>query len=346
MAPEKPDVNKMKEAYLYKKLQNGKVRCDLCNHRCSIEPGKTGICRVRENRGGTLYSLVYGKAIATNIDPVEKKPLFHFLPGSDSFSIATAGCNFRCRHCQNSDISQVDPESSYVMGRQLPPRRVVDYAVEYKCKSISYTYTEPTIFMEYAYDTARIAREEGIKNAFVTNGCMTEESLKFFHPYLEAANVDLKAYSDDFYRQVCNGTLAPVLANIKTMKELGVWVEVTTLLIPGMNDSPEEIKQIARFINSVDAGIPWHISRFHPAYKMSNIPPTPAQTLHKAREIGKQAGLRYVYTGNLPGDDGENTYCYNCGKLLITRNGFQITENRISGAKCPDCGVDIDGVFQ
>jgi pyruvate formate lyase activating enzyme len=335
----------MKEAYLYKKEAGGEVRCELCAHRCIIAPGKKGICRVRENRGGTLYSLVYGKAVARNIDPIEKKPFFHFLPASSSFSIATVGCNFRCSYCQNFDISQMVRDGNEIIGENLPPEDVVRLAVEHDCQSISYTYTEPTIFMEYAYDTARLAKEKGLKNNFVTNGYMTEEALRFVHPNLDAANIDLKAFTEKFYTDMCGAKLEPVLSSIAGMKRLGIWVEVTTLIIPTLNDSPHELREIAEFIRGVGEEIPWHVSRFHPTYRVNDTPATPADTLKKAREIGREAGLRYVYTGNIPGDDGENTYCYQCGKLLIRRYGFQVIENVIVDAKCPQCEAVIDGVF-
>lgn len=335
----------MKEAFLYEKVGDGKVKCNLCSHRCVIAEGGKGICQVRENRGGTLYSLVYGKAVAKNVDPIEKKPFFHFLPGSYSFSVATVGCNFRCSFCQNFEISQTVRDEGRVIGEEFLPEDIVRCAVGHNCESISYTYTEPTIFMEYAYDTACLAKEKGIRNNFVTNGYMTEEALDFLHPRLDAANVDLKAFSDKFYTEMCGAKLKPVLSSIAKMKSLGIWVEVTTLIIPTMNDSSGELRQIAEFIKSVGEEIPWHVSRFHPTYRVNDIPSTSTDILDKAREIGREAGLRYVYTGNLPGDDGENTYCYKCGKLLIRRYGFRVLENVLIDGKCPECGAKIDGVF-
>ena len=337
---------RMKEAYLYEKLGGKKVKCNLCSHRCVIPEGKAGICQVRENRGGILYSLVYGKAAANNVDPIEKKPFFHFLPGSYSFSIATVGCNFHCRNCQNFDISQIVRDNSRITGEDFSPDEAVRHAVEYDCKSISYTYTEPAIFLEYSYETACIARRKGIRNNFVTNGFMTEEALDFFHPNLDAANVDLKSFRETFYKEMCGGRLKPVLSSIKKMKDLGIWIEVTTLIIPTMNDSTEELREIAEFIRDVGDDVPWHVSRFHPTYRVDNIPSTPIEVLRKAREIGMEAGLRYVYIGNVPGDDGENTYCYKCGKLLIKRSGFQVFENLITDSKCSGCGTVIDGVFE
>ncbi len=336
----------MKEAYLYDKIDGEKTRCKLCSHRCVIAEGAKGVCKVRENRGGTLYSLVYGKAIAKNIDPIEKKPFFHFLPGSFSLSIATVGCNFRCPYCQNSDISQVVRDDGRIVGGDISPEDIVGDAIGHNCQSISYTYTEPTIFMEYAYDTACLAKEKSIRNNFVTNGYMTEEALKFFHPRLDAANVDLKAFTEKFYKEMCGGKLEAVLSSIREMKRMGVWVEVTTLIIPTKNDSPGELRKIAEFIKSVGEDIPWHVSRFHPTYRVNDIRATSVEMLRKASEIGKEVGLRYVYTGNVPGDDGENTYCYSCQKLLIRRYGFEVLENAIVDGKCPQCGTRIDGVFE
>ncbi len=330
---------------LYGKI-NGAVKCNLCSHRCKIPNGKTGICAVRENKEGKLYSLVYGKLIAKNSDPIEKKPLYHFLPGTDSFSIATVGCNFRCGNCQNSDISQMPREHGRIIGENTKPEEVVALAKQSKCKSISYTYTEPTIFFEFAYDTAKLAIKKKLKNVFVTNGYMTEEMLKTIGKDLHAANVDLKAFSEKFYMENCGAHLEPVLKSLKIMKKMGVWVEITTLLIPTLNDSENELKQIAEFIrDELGEKTPWHISRFHPDYKLMNLPATPAEKIHKAREIGIDAGLRYVYAGNLPGDAGENTCCYNCNELLIERYVFDIHKNKIKDGKCPSCGKKIDGVF-
>ena len=334
----------MKEAMLYDKSGDGKVKCNLCNHRCAIAPLKRGVCGVRENREGILYSLVYNKAISRNIDPIEKKPIFHLFPGSKSFSVATAGCNFKCLHCQNSDISQMPRDQDRILGRDLEPKEIVSQALHYNCKSISYTYTEPTIFFEYACDTAELAHKQGIKNVFVTNGYMTKEALHTIRPYLDAANVDLKAFSDDFYKEICGAKLNFVLDSIRTLKEIGVWIEITTLIIPTLNDSEEELKSIAEFIREVGEDIPWHVSAFHPTYKLLDRPRTSVKILNRAREIGMGVGLRYVYCGNIPGDNGENTYCYNCKELLIQRYGYQILQNRVKDALCPDCGAKIDGI--
>jgi len=334
----------MREAMLYKKLDEDKVRCNLCNHRCTISNTRHGICGARENQGGTLYSLVYNKAVSGNLDPIEKKPLYHFYPGTGSYSIATVGCNFRCNFCQNSDISQMPMVRNQTCGRKYEPKNIVSDAIRLKAASIAYTYTEPTIFFEYAYDTAKIASEKDIKNVFVTNGYMTTEALDTINFYLDAANVDLKSFSDEFYRRNCGATLEPVLKSLQHMKELSIWVEVTTLVIPKLNDSEDELRQIAEFILSLGPETPWHVSAFHPTYQLTNLPRTPVDTLRKARQIGKDCGLRYVYCGNIPGDEGENTYCYNCGEVLIRRVGYRIREYNIEEGKCFNCGTEIDGV--
>ena len=335
----------MKEACLYEKAEESGVRCGLCNHRCRIKEGSKGICRVRENRGGTLFSLVYGKVIARHVDPIEKKPLFHFVPGSRSYSVATVGCNFRCLFCQNADISQMPADHDRVWGEEMGPEDLVAEAAESRSASIAYTYTEPTVYFELALDTARLAAARGIRNVFVTNGYMTRECLEEIHPDLHAANVDLKAFTDRFYKEQCGARLDPVLRTIETMKAQGVWVEVTTLLIPGLNDDPAELRDLAGFIAGLDPGIPWHISRFHPTYRLMNVPPTPPSAIHRARDIGREAGLQYVYTGNLPGDEGENTACHACGEGLIERWGFSVGKNRIRNGTCPACGAAVPGVW-
>ena len=330
---------------LYDRLDGNKVTCNLCHQRCTISESHTGNCGVRRNEGGKLYSLVYGKSISQNVDPIEKKPLFHLYPGSGSFSIATVGCNFRCLHCQNADISQMPREEHRIVGRDLAPERVVALAKQYDCRSIAYTYTEPTVFFEYAYDTARLAASEGIKNVFVTNGYMTREALETIHPYLDAANVDLKAFTEEFYRKICGARLAPVLDSLQFMKQLGIWIEVTTLIIPSLNDSEEELKEIARFVLSLGAETPWHVTAFYPTYRLTDRPRTPVATLRRARAIGLETGLRYVYSGNVPGEEGENTTCSHCGKLLIRRTGYHIAEYYIEDAQCLYCGTEVDGLF-
>jgi pyruvate formate lyase activating enzyme len=334
----------MKEAMLYEKLSDRRVHCYLCNHHCRIGEGQRGICAVRENRGGTLYTLVYRQLISRNPDPVEKKPMFHFAPGSRSFSIATVGCNFRCEFCQNYEISQMPRDENAINGEDVAPEEIVAMAKKTGCKTIAYTYTEPTIYFEYAYDIAQKASKEGLKNIFVTNGYMTEEALRTLHPHLHGANVDLKSFREEFYRNRCGAGLGGVLRSLKVMKELGVWVEITTLIIPELNDSEEELRELAGFISSLGKEVPWHISRFHPMYKMLDRSPTSVRILERARKIGLEAGLRYVYTGNVPGDAGEDTYCHRCGQLLVDRLGFQILKNQIKEKKCPKCGSPVDGV--
>jgi len=335
----------MKEAMFYNTLDGNRVRCNLCNHRCKIEEGKRGICGVRENRSGRLYSLVYGKIIAEHIDPIEKKPLFNFLPGSKAFSIGTVGCNFQCKHCQNFDISQYPLEHrGEIIGRDRTPEQIVEATKKAGCKTIAYTYTEPTIFYEFAYETAVLARKQGIKNVFVSNGYMSTEAAHKIAPYLDAINIDIKAFTDEFYEDVCGARLKPVLETIKLMKDLEVWVEVTTLVLPGLNDGEQELRDIVRFVKSIGPEIPWHVSQFYPAYKLLDLPPTPVETLRRARDIGIEEGLRYVYEGNVPGEGGEHTYCYACGAKLIERYGLELVRNRLEDGKCPDCGTTIDGV--
>jgi pyruvate formate lyase activating enzyme len=337
-------LDMVKEAMLYEKVEGGLVHCFLCGHNCRIKPGHFGLCNVRKNIDGQLNTLVYAEAIAAGADPIEKKPLYHFLPGSYSYSVATIGCNFKCAFCQNWQISQAskkDPDN--FPGQKLEPAAVVEKALENNCKSISYTYTEPTIFLEYAYDTAKLAKENGLYNIFVTNGYMTKQAIDQINPYLDAANLDLKSFNDDFYKKVCRGSLQPVLDSISYMKKLGIWVEVTTLVVPGQNDSKEELGQIAEFIASVDKKIPWHISRFHPDYKDSDNKPTPLEVMDRAYAIGKKSGLAYVYLGNLAGES--NTICPKCGKKAIERSYFSTNRINIKERKCIFCAHLIDGVF-
>lgn len=334
----------MKEAMFYEKHDDLKVTCTLCAHTCTIKDTRRGICGVRENRDGKLYSMVYGKLISKNIDPIEKKPLFHFYPASTSFSISTVGCNFRCRHCQNYDIAQYPKTHINVPGDDVTPERVVEEADKAGCKSISYTYTEPTIFYEFAYDCARLAHERGIKNVFVSNGYTGTEAAKEIIPYLDGNNIDLKG-DDQFYRKICGARLQPVRDTIKLMKESGVWVEVTTLIIPSYNDSDEILGGIIEFIKSVDPAIPWHVTQFYPTYEILDQPRTPVETLRHAREMGLKAGLKYVYEGNVPGEGGENTYCPACGELLIERFGYN-TVNKTKNGSCFNCSSKIDGIWR
>jgi pyruvate formate lyase activating enzyme len=297
---------------------------------------------VRLNSKGTLYSLVYGKLITRAIDPIEKKPLYHFLPGTRTYSIATAGCNFFCDFCQNWQISQMTHEDGSIYGEECTPEEIVADALAHRCDSISYTYTEPTIFFEFAYDTAKIAREAGLRNTFVTNGYQTPETIEKMAEVIDAANVDLKSFDDGFYKERCRARLAPVLTAIRTMHEKGIFLEVTTLIVPGENDSTDEIKQIADFIVSVSPEIPWHVSRFHPQYKTSDKDWTPSDTIFGALEIGKQSGLKYVYAGNLPAGKYEHTYCPKCGATVIERSGFSSRAKALSGTKCSNCGQGLN----
>ena len=334
----------MKEAMFYVREADDHVRCGLCRFRCLISDGARGICAVRENRGGILYSLVYGKLCAEHVDPVEKKPLFHVMPGSTSYSIATVGCNFHCRHCQNYSISQVS-RSAPIRGSEQTPQEIVQKAINNGCSSISYTYTEPTIFFEFAYDIARLAKAAGLRNIFVTNGYISKEALATIAPFLDAANIDLKGFTEGFYHEIVHARLSEVLDSIIEYRKQGIWIEITTLIIPGLNDFDSELEGIANFIASnLGVDTPWHVSQFYPTYILTDRPRTPVETLRKARDIGKAAGLRYVYEGNVPGEGGENTRCPSCSALLIQRDGFQIESNRIISGACPDCGCLVAGI--
>lgn len=339
----------MIEAAFYTKNSDNSVTCNLCRHNCHIKDGKRGICNVRENKNGVLYSVFYAKPCAMSVDPIEKKPLFHFLPASKSFSIATLGCNFQCDFCQNWDISQFGRVRSSKFEvrsfEEFSPEAIVEGAVKNKCKSISYTYSEPTIFYEYARDIALIAKKSGLKNIFVTNGYMTRVVLDEAAGWLDAANIDLKAFRKETYKRVIKADLDGVLDSIAYMKKLGIWIEVTTLMVPKLNDDDSEIKDIANFIAGVGKEIPWHISRFHPQYKMQKTPITPIDKMVKAYEIGKKAGLKYVYLGNVSARDAEDTFCWNCGKMLIERTGYNISNNLIKDGKCPKCASLIEGLF-
>jgi pyruvate formate lyase activating enzyme len=323
-----------------------RVRCNLCSHRCVIPPGRLGACCVRENIDGTLYTLVYDRIISQNVDPIEKKPLFHFLPGSLSFSIATAGCNFRCAFCQNWEISQLPRERSEIPGQPATPAQVARAARRTGCASVAYTYTEPTIYAEYALETAREAHDFGLRNVFVSNGYMTEELLQLMAGLIDGINVDLKAGRGEFYHRVSGAALEPVLANLKTIQHLGIWLEITTLVIPGMNDREDELRWVARYIfDELGPDVPWHISRFYPQHRMMNIPATPISTLERAWLIGRDVGLRYVYVGNVSGHDSESTRCPSCGETVIRRRGYHTTVVSLRDGACARCGTPIAGVW-
>jgi pyruvate formate lyase activating enzyme len=310
-----------------------------------IGDGKLGRCCVRKNIDGVLYSLNYYKVCSANPDPIEKKPLFHFQPGTRSFSIAAMGCNFRCDFCQNWQISQAALDNGQIDGQAITPEQIVSAAVRSGCKSIAYTYTEPTVFMELCNDCGCLAKEKGLLNVFVSNGFMTREAIDFAGDWLDGINVDLKAFSEDYYSRLCKARLQPVLDTIKYIaKETKIWMEITTLLVPGENDSDDELKKLADWlVTNAGPDVPWHISRFYPQYQMDDAAPTPVKTLERAYEIGKQAGLHYVYLGNVPGAKSENTFCYKCGRMLIERVGYHIAANHLKNSCCPDCGERITG---
>jgi pyruvate formate lyase activating enzyme len=336
----------MHEALFFEKQSDGSVRCFLCRHHCSIAPGKRGLCHVRENQGGVLVSLVYGKIVAEHVDPVEKKPLFHVLPGTNTYSIATVGCNFRCRHCQNHSIAQYDPGmESDVPGYEVAPGEIVRRALKSGCRSISYTYTEPTIFFEYLLDVARLATAAGLKNLMVTNGYITPQALDVLAPYLDAANIDLKGFSDSFYSRIAGARLQEVLDCIRDFHRRGIWVELTSLIIPGENDSAEQMDGMAAFIASeLGVDVPWHISRFFPRYTMLDRAVTPADSLYRAVEAGRSAGLRYIYVGNYDGGC-EHTDCPGCGTVLISRQGYQVAVNDLDSGRCRQCGIPVAGLW-
>lgn len=337
----------MQEALFWQPAKGSAVDCRLCHHRCHIKPGARGRCGVRENRDGRLFSLVYGRLVSESVDPVEKKPLFHLLPGSLSYSIATVGCNFQCRHCQNYQISQYPlRHQGGISGVARSPATVVEQARRNGCASISYTYVEPTIFYEFAYDCCCLARERGLKNIFVSNGYMTPEVVRHLTPVLDGINIDLKAFRTDFYQNICKARLEPVLENIRLFVDLGVLVEVTTLVIPGLNDTEQELRDIARFLRSVSVDVPWHVSGFHPTYKLLDCPPTPAASLLKAREIGLEEGLRFVYTGNTVSDGGEDTRCPGCNELLIRRQGFASRIEGLEDDHCRHCRAKVAGIWR
>ncbi|MCI5128463.1 MAG: AmmeMemoRadiSam system radical SAM enzyme [Candidatus Electrothrix sp. AUS3] len=336
----------MKEASLYIREEERSVSCVLCHHQCSIKSGKRGRCGVRENRNGRLYSLVYGRLIAEHADPVEKKPLYHFLPASRSYSISTVGCNFACQHCQNYQISQYPQmHRGDIAGNLRTPEQVVRAAKQSDCQSISFTYVEPTVFYEFASDCMQLTREQRLANIFVSNGYMTAACCQKLAPLLDGINIDIKSFSEKFYRTICKASLQPVLDTVCLLRELGVWVEVTTLLIPGLNDSAEELKKIASFLQGVDPAIPWHVTGFHPTYKMLDHVSTPASTLKKAWQIGLDAGLRFVYQGNIRSDNGANTLCPICHSKLILRSNFTVQHNRLQEGRCPQCMEKIEGIW-
>lgn len=337
----------MKLAKLYKKLAEKKVQCLACSWYCRIADGKTGVCGTRINHQGKLYSLVYGRAIGLQLDPVEKKPLFHFLPGKYLLSFGTVGCNFGCKFCQNWTQSQGSKLGMKIEEEEITPKEIVELALEKKAAGIAYTYNEPAIFIEFAYDAAKLARKKGLKNVFVSNGFESEESFEYIKPYLDAINIDLKSFSNKFYTQICKAKIEPVKANIKKYFQAGISTEVTTLLIPQYNDSDEELRQTAQFLAGISKDIPWHISAFHPDYQMLNVPVTRREDLLRAYKIGKQAGLRYVYLGNIDDPEHSATNCPKCQTVLIDRTDYLgVIKTLDKSGRCNQCGEKIYGVWQ
>ena len=339
-----------KKAWLSKELTNGKVLCEACSQACVLAEGEYGICSVRRVEDGELKLLVYGIAAAINVDPVEKKPMFHFLPKTKAFSVGTVGCNFSCKFCQNYDISQYPKEHNReIIGHEISPEYIVELAIGNRCDSIAYTYNEPVVFFEYTYDTAKLAHEKGLKNIYVTSGYETHKAIDLIEPYIDGMNIDIKSFSNDFYKEICGAKLKPVLETVKYAHAKGIWVEITTLLISGKNDSDDEIRSIARFIAELDPSIPWHLSAFHPMYKMLDIPRTPESTLLRAYKIAQEEGLKYVYVGNVDNEDHESTYCPSCKKRVIDRSGnigqFVINELDENGL-CPYCDYTLEGIWK
>ncbi|MCD4705724.1 AmmeMemoRadiSam system radical SAM enzyme [bacterium] len=344
----------MKECLNYKKINSETLQCLACSHFCKIQEGRTGICGIRQNIKGKLYLLTYGKAIAMNVDPIEKKPFFHFLPGSKSLSFGTVGCNMQCKNCQNFDISQmfgykgkVENYKKINLGYSISPEQIVDEAIKTKCESIAYTYNEPTVFLEYALDTMKLAKKHGIKNVWVSNGFMSKQTLDLIIKYVDAVNIDIKSFDNEFYKLNCGAELKPVLENCKRLIKEKIWLEITTLIIPTLSDDKKMLKQIAKFIkNELGDFVPWHISAFSGAisWKLKHIPDTQIETIEKAYKIGKQEGLKYIYVGNLWKNGMENTFCPKCNNIVIERLGYNIKRKDEKG-KCANCKTQIQGIF-
>lgn len=332
----------VKKARYYVRLSNHRVQCTLCPRRCVVSHGQRGLCRVRENREGEYYTLVHSNPCAVHIDPIEKKPLFHFFPGTAALSIATAGCNFTCRNCQNHDISQARPDDT--VNVNLTPDDVAALAVKYETPTIAYTYTEPTVFYEYMLETARVARQKGVLNIYHSNGYISKDALGELAPLLDGANVDLKGFSETFYREITGGTLEPVLEALKTLKSNNVWLEITNLVIPTKNDSDTMLTDLCRWVSEeLGSETPVHFSRFYPQYKLQNLPPTPVETLRRAANIARASGLHYVYIGNVPGIAEENTECPECGNRIIGRTGYHVNSYELDAGRCRFCGTNISG---
>jgi pyruvate formate lyase activating enzyme len=332
------------EALFWEKLDQNRVKCVLCPRECEVADVERGYCGVRENRGGDYQTLVYGALCSANIDPIEKKPLFHYLQGTKAFSIETAGCNIECKFCQNWQISQFRPEQ--VPSTLVSPERLISVCKARYSPTIAYTYSEPVIFYEYMHDTAALAREHGIGSVIISNGYIQEKPLRQLCKQLTGVKIDFKAFTEKFYRESCAGELKPVLRVMELLKEIGIWFEMVVLVIPTLNDSPDEIKQMSQWVmKHLGPDVPMHFTRFHPTYRITNLPRTPISTLERCREIAMGEGLHYVYAGNVPMHPGENTYCHGCGNELIRRVGFRVKSNRITGGKCPKCDTAIPGVW-
>jgi pyruvate formate lyase activating enzyme len=332
------------EARYYRKLDDLIAECELCPRNCKVADRERGYCGVRENRGGVYYTLVYSRPCSLNIDPIEKKPLFHFLPGTTAFSMATAGCNVNCKFCQNWDISQVRPEQT--RNYDLPPQELVELALQYKAPTIAYTYSEPIIFYEYMYDTAKLGHQRGVRSVMISGGYIREKPLVDLVGHLDAVKIDLKAFTESYYKDVCHGELKPVLDCLVTLKKQGIWTEIVYLVVPTLNDRKSEIADMSAWIlENLGPDVPVHFTRFHPMYLLKNLPSTPVKTLEMARRTALDKGLNYVYIGNVPGHEGENTYCPGCGKIIIQRVGFRILKNEVVSGKCRHCGKAIPGVW-
>jgi pyruvate formate lyase activating enzyme len=335
----------LKEVMFYKRLDDLRIECGICPKECKIADRERGYCGNKENRKGNYYTLVYSQACAVHNDPIEKKPLFHYLPGTNAFSIAAAGCNFECKFCQNWQIAQFRPEQ--VDSYTLTPEQVVKLAKDQGSPTIAYTYSEPVVFYEYMYDTAKLGRYQGIGSVMISNGYIKEEPLVELCKYLTAVKIDLKAFTEKFYKETCSGELKPVLETLERLKKIGIWYEIVVLIVPTLNDSEKELREMSRWIRArLGSDVPVHFTRFHPMYKIKNLPPTPVSTLERARKIALEEGIHYVYIGNVPGHEGEHTYCPNCHKAVIKRMGFLIIENRLKAGKCSFCNYSIPGVWE
>lgn len=340
-----PEEEFLVEARYYEKLPHRKIRCRLCPRACVIDDLERGYCGVRDNRGGTYYTLVHSRPCTWHADPIEKKPLFHFLPGTQAFSLSTVGCNMECKFCQNWQISQIRPEQSRDL--KLPPKAVAQAAVDRGCRSIAYTYAEPVIFYEYMYDCAVAGHGSGVKSVMISNGYIQEQPMRDLCPHLDAVKIDLKAYTEAFYRDQCVGELAPVLRTLGVLKAEGMWFEIVYLMIPSLNDDREEIKRMCTWIlDKLGPDVPIHFTRFHPQYKLLNLPSTPTSALDRARDVALNSGLHYVYVGNVPGHQGEHTYCPRCGRKVIERTGFYVQGVHLNHGKCAFCETAIPGVWE